>query len=153
MKKRLLLIPVVLVLAALIVWRLTKSRDFAYAGTIEATEVDIPARLATVITAYNVKEGDPVAAGQTLVELSDDEIKLGLDLADGDYQRAQRLYKSGSMPKEAFEHLRKAGMPRSLEVISSSPGQPFKLRDNFYWQVLFFYYTPKNILRITSKSR
>lgn len=80
--------------------------EFFYLGTIEATKVDIPARIASVIETVAVEEGQSVKKDELLVKLSDEEYQLAFTNADGDYRRAERLAKVGSMPKEAFEHLK-----------------------------------------------
>lgn len=103
--KRLLLIPAVLALAALAVWAMSR-REFLYAGTIEAVEVTLSARLPSIIESVDVDEGDPVKAGQRLARLACEDVKLGADIAGRDFARAERLHKEGSMSQEAFERLR-----------------------------------------------
>ncbi|MDQ3230386.1 MAG: efflux RND transporter periplasmic adaptor subunit [Pseudobdellovibrionaceae bacterium] len=85
-----------------------KSRQgtFYYAGTIEATKVDVPARLASVITQVEAREGGKVKAGQTLVQLACEDIRIQADLAKSTFDRGQRLVKAGSMPQEAFDQLK-----------------------------------------------
>jgi hypothetical protein len=51
-------------------------KAFLYAGTVEATEVDVPSRLGTLIESYQVKEGETVSEGQTLVTLTGEDFKL-----------------------------------------------------------------------------
>ena len=67
-RKQLLAIPVVLV-GALIAWRTLFRAPFRYAGTVEATDVDLSPRISSTISTVTVHEGDRVAAGQPLVEL------------------------------------------------------------------------------------
>ncbi len=106
MDKRKIAIPVVLILAGVTVWTLTGCSDFRYAGTVEATEVDLSARVASVVAAYEVKEGDLVAADQSLVRLACEDVKLAASSAASDFARAERVYRSGALPFEAFDHLR-----------------------------------------------
>jgi HlyD family secretion protein len=108
MKKK-AIIPVVILLLAIggyFAWQTWGVGPFLYAGTVEATEVDVPARLGTIIASYDIKEGDTVKAGQKLVTLTGEDYKLAAELAEGDFKRAEPLYKSGSMPKEEFDHVR-----------------------------------------------
>ena len=49
-------------------------RGVAVTGTVEATQVDVSARLAGRITALTVKEGDRVTKGQVLARLDDEEL-------------------------------------------------------------------------------
>ncbi len=105
MKKKL---PVlIIVIAAVAVgWKLTHRSDFSYAGTIEATYVDISPQLTTTIRTVEAKEGEIVKSGQVLVRLTGDDIKLAADIAEKDFQRAAKLHRSGSMPQEQFDRLR-----------------------------------------------
>jgi HlyD family secretion protein len=107
MKKKIL--PILLVLAvglSYLAWRAWGQKPFLYAGTVEATEVDVPSRLGTLIESYQVKEGETVSEGQTLVTLTGEDFKLAAELAEGDLRRALPLYRSGSLPKEQYDHLR-----------------------------------------------
>ena len=45
-------------------------KPFRYAGTLEATKVDLSARLAAAIDQVRVQEGDRVKQGETLVTLA-----------------------------------------------------------------------------------
>ncbi len=105
-KKKTALILVVAALAGLALWTVLKERDFQYAGTVEATEVDLSARVASVVSRYEVKEGDTVTDGQVLVRLACEDVKLAASSASADFQRAEKVYKSGAMPYEAYDHLR-----------------------------------------------
>jgi HlyD family secretion protein len=108
MKKKPIIPIVILVVAALgyLVWKAWDRGPFLYAGTVEATEVDVPARLGTLIASYDIKEGDTVKAGQKLVTLTGEDYKLEAELAEGDFKRAEPLFRSGSLPKEQYDHLR-----------------------------------------------
>lgn len=99
--KRLLAIPVLL--AAFFGWRVLKSRDFRYAGTVEATEVALSPRIASVISTVTVREGDTVKRGQPLVELACEDLALAAELAEKDFGRAERLFKDGSSPRESYD--------------------------------------------------
>ncbi|MEK7476220.1 MAG: efflux RND transporter periplasmic adaptor subunit [Candidatus Coatesbacteria bacterium] len=92
-------------LLALLVWRLL-GNDFLYAGTVEATEVDISSRVSSVISALEVKEGDTVRLGAPLVRLACEDIRLSAGLAETNYRRAAELFKSGSMPQAEYDRIR-----------------------------------------------
>lgn len=100
--KRLLAVPVALILAYA-GWSALKSRDFRYAGTVEATEVALSPRISSTISTVTVQEGDSVARGQRLVSLACEDLKLAADLSERDFVRAERLYKDGATPLEAFD--------------------------------------------------
>ena len=101
-------IPIVIALALIIAAILiVKSRsDFLYAGTIEATKIDVPARVSSVIGVIDIHEGDKVKVGQALMTLTGEDLKIAAETAERDYARAEKLYKSGSMPQESYDHLR-----------------------------------------------
>ncbi|MFA6003865.1 MAG: efflux RND transporter periplasmic adaptor subunit [Elusimicrobiota bacterium] len=103
--KKILLIVPILIAAGLLTWRIL-GRPFLYAGTVEATEVDISARVSSVISAFEAKEGRTVAAGQRLVTLAGEDLKLAADIADKDFERAAQLRKGGSIPQEAYDRAR-----------------------------------------------
>jgi HlyD family secretion protein len=105
-KKIRILILALLVLVGLVLWKVSATGPFRYAGTVEATEVDLSSRVASVVSQYSAKEGDAVTLGQPLVTLACEDLKLSRDSAQSDFERAERLYKSGAMPFETFDHLR-----------------------------------------------
>lgn len=101
-----LLIICVLLLLAYLIKAFVFSREFAYAGTVEVTKVDIPARVSSVISDFPVKEGQIVAQGQSVVKLDCEEIRLGYDLARKNYDRAVALYRSGSIAQDSYDQIK-----------------------------------------------
>jgi HlyD family secretion protein len=79
---------------------------FRYAGTLEATKVDLSARLPAAIDQVRVQEGDRVTEGETLVVLSCEDFKLAARLAHQNYDRAVQLSKSGLVSEETMDQLR-----------------------------------------------
>lgn len=61
------------------------SRPFLYAGTLEATKVDLAARLPAAITTVTVHEGDRVTQGQTLITFACEDYKIEARLAEENY--------------------------------------------------------------------
>jgi multidrug resistance efflux pump len=103
MKKRLkFIIPLVVVgLGFLIYWRIQNNR-FAYAGTVEATEVDVASQVASTVNSLQADEGQAVTLGQPLVTLDGPDYKVTQDSANDDYNRGLKLYQAGSMPVETI---------------------------------------------------
>jgi HlyD family secretion protein len=114
-KKPLLAIPVVLV-GALIAWKTLFQAPFRYAGTIEATDVDLSPRISSTISTVTVHEGDRVVAGQPLIELGCEDLKLAAQIAASDFARSEKLYKEGSTPFETFDRDRNRRDATALSV-------------------------------------
>lgn len=75
-------------------------------GTIEATEVDISPRISGTITAVNFGEGDPVRAGDLLVEIKVEELlaqRMGAEAvflnAQTNAERVGSLFRAGGVSK------------------------------------------------------
>jgi HlyD family secretion protein len=92
--------------SAVLYFALVKRAAFTYAGTVEATEVDLSSRLTGVIGSVSAQEGDNVKEGQVLVKLSIEDIDVAADAAERDYKRAVELLNAGSMNQEAFDRVK-----------------------------------------------
>lgn len=104
-KKILLPIPLIII-STVIYFNFIKKPDFLYAGTIEATKIDISSRISSVIAIFPAKEGFKVKKGDMLVQLACEDIKQNLDLTKSDFERGLRLFKVGSMSEENLDHLK-----------------------------------------------
>jgi HlyD family secretion protein len=103
------IIPIAIVLAVIVTVILVifnRHREFLYAGTVEATELDLSSRLSATIGEITVQEGDNVKKDDVLVRLSSDDITVAADLAQRDFKRAQALLKAGSMDEGTFDKIR-----------------------------------------------
>ncbi|HSG47637.1 MAG TPA: efflux RND transporter periplasmic adaptor subunit [Longimicrobiales bacterium] len=72
-------------------------------GTVEATEADLGFQLAGRLVDLRVREGDAVAAGDTLALLDASELRAGLEAAEAQASAARarlREMESGSRPQE-----------------------------------------------------
>ncbi len=90
------LIPTILVaLAGLVIWRVVSPRSdlpegtVSASGTVEATEVDVSAKVSGRILRLMVKEGDEVRAGQVVAVLDGKELEAQVLQAQGAYDAAQ----------------------------------------------------------------
>ena len=107
MNKKIVLLPIIIAaVVAVVYFFLLKHNGFTYAGTVEATEVDLSSRLTGVIAAVKVHEGDKVSEGQQIVTLSVDDVRVAAEAAESDYKRAVELLAAGSMNREAFDKLK-----------------------------------------------
>ncbi len=102
--KKPLFVVLALFLIGLIVWEVSARKSFLYAGTIEATEIDIAPRVASNISKVFVQEGDLVKIGEPLAKLSCEDVKLDAQLAQTDFNRITRLFRKGSATQEALDH-------------------------------------------------
>lgn len=106
-KSRLLfIVPMALLVIAAAVYLHIQNNKFFYAGTVEATEVDVASQVASNVASLQADEGQAVTLGQPLLTLEGTDYKLAQSLANDDYNRGLKLYQSGSMPKETFNHLK-----------------------------------------------
>ncbi|MCR9204089.1 MAG: efflux RND transporter periplasmic adaptor subunit [Halobacteriovoraceae bacterium] len=101
-KKALIGVGIILVIAAIFI-RKYYFTEFNYVGTVEATRIDLSSRLAANIEKYNFQEGDLVKENDLLVTLDCKDIGISRDYATKTYDRSEKLLKSGSLPKEAFD--------------------------------------------------
>lgn len=105
-KKMILIVVMGALLAAGVVLVLSRQRTFTYAGTIEATEVTLSARVTGVIKNMAAQEGDTVAAGDVLVALSTEDLDVALAAASREFERARELVAAGSLNREAFDRIK-----------------------------------------------
>jgi HlyD family secretion protein len=106
MRKKVIPVVILVIVAALAAWRLLSRPAFRYAGTVEATEVDLSPRLTSTIAEIPVVEGQDVKAGQLVVRLSGEDYKIAAEQADSDFKRAKKLLTAGSMTAEAYDKIR-----------------------------------------------
>ncbi len=99
-------IIVVLIIVAFLIRQYLFRSSFRYAGTIEVTKVDVPARVQAVISNLPVKEGMIVEKGQRILSLSCEDIKIAYELAKSTYKRSNSLYHGGNISAEAYDQAR-----------------------------------------------
>jgi HlyD family secretion protein len=80
--------------------------EFLYAGTLEATKVDLSAQVASSIATISVQEGAAVTENQELVSLACEDIKVAAELAEGNYQRNLRLFRSGTVSQDTLDQFK-----------------------------------------------
>ena len=136
MKKIGMLAAVVIAAGAAAAWYFSRNGEFLYSGTMEATEVDVSSRLTSLISAKEVSEGEAVTREQTMFRLDCDEFKLAADIARRDLERAEQLYKSGSMPRENYDRIKYKRDDSALRVDWCAVKSPIKGR------VLYTYHEP-----------
>ncbi|UOF02104.1 efflux RND transporter periplasmic adaptor subunit [Bdellovibrio reynosensis] len=127
-KKKLLPIAVVLVLLLLayLVKLFFFKKEFSYAGTVEITRVDIPARVPSVIKTFEVKEGETVKEGQKLLSLACEDVRIAYDLIKSSYDRTRKLYKGGSIAQEAYDQVNNKMLDTELKLSWCDIASPLK---------------------------
>lgn len=94
------------IVAAIVIKLLFFKGEFRYAGTLEATKVDLSARLSSAIRAVNVQEGDHVTANQELAALACEDVKVAADLARTNFERTKGLLEAGTASQDAMDQVR-----------------------------------------------
>ena len=79
---------------------------FVYAGTIEATKVDVPARVSTVIGDIKVQEGDSIKEGEVLAQLTGEDVKINEELLNSYFARADWMVRNGELALPNYETLK-----------------------------------------------
>jgi HlyD family secretion protein len=79
---------------------------FLYAGTLEATKVDLSARLSSAIVQVVPQEGDRTAKDEVLVRLVCDDTKVASELANINYERNQHLFNNGTISPDTMDQVR-----------------------------------------------
>lgn len=102
MKKIIPLIIIALLASAALYYR-RQANEFYYAGTVEATEITVPARLVSVIDKYHAELGGQVKKGQLLAELDCRDYNLAAQIAGRDFDRAKKLFADGTMPQAQYD--------------------------------------------------
>ncbi len=116
MKKKIIPLLILLAVAAGLAVKLRSGGDFRYAGTIEATETDLSARISGVIERYGAREGEPVRKGQVVAALDCADLRLAAGIAEADFKRAEELFKGGSMSRENYDRLKYRRDDSALKV-------------------------------------
>lgn len=106
MKKKIIIGFVAVAAVAAGVLLLNHRERFKYAGTIEATEVTLSARITGVIKTVGADEGDTVKAGDVLVTLSTEDLDVSLEELGKEYARARELLAAGSLNRDAYEKIK-----------------------------------------------
>ncbi len=114
-KKFLLIIPVIII-AVVIYLVFIRKTEFLYTGTIEATKVDISSRISSVISSFPAKEGHKIKQDELLVQMSCEDYKLNNNLAKQNFERSEKLFKTGSLSQENFDNSKNKRDDASLKM-------------------------------------
>lgn len=107
---------VALGVAAVVITHFIARGPFMYAGTLETAKVIISSRVASDISDVYVAEGDMVARGDVLAELSCDTYKILATQIDNDFARAESLSARGHMSQAEFDVLRRNKQDNDLKL-------------------------------------
>ncbi len=100
----------------IVVRHVIAARPFMYAGTLETTKVFLSARVSSDISEFFVAEGDTVAPGTPLLNLSCDTYKILARQIDNDYARATALMEKGHMSQAEFDVLSRNKQDNDLKL-------------------------------------
>ncbi|HOX22362.1 MAG TPA: efflux RND transporter periplasmic adaptor subunit [Elusimicrobiales bacterium] len=116
MKKKIIPLVFLIVVGSIIFLKVKSGRDFRYSGTIEATETDLSSRISGVIESYGAREGDTVKKGAVITSIDCDDLRLAAGIASEDFNRAEELFKGGSLSKENYDRLKYKRDDSALKV-------------------------------------
>lgn len=114
-KKFLLIIPVIII-GVIIYLIFIRKTDFLYTGTIEATKIDISSRVSSVISSFPAKEGHKIKKNEILVQMSCEDYKLNNNLAKQNFERSEKLFRTGSLSQENFDNSKNKKDDASLKM-------------------------------------
>jgi HlyD family secretion protein len=80
--------------------------EFLYAGTLEATKVDLSARIYSAISQVRVQEGDHVTESQELVALACEDVKVASELANTNFHRTLSLFRAGTASQDTMDQVK-----------------------------------------------
>lgn len=111
MKKALKPLIIICLLIAIItsIWKIKEhyfSSPFFYLGTVEATTIDLSARISSPVSETPIREGEQVESGQTVLKLLCDDIKLSQEGAQKEFDRGDRLYSQKLISTESYDRLK-----------------------------------------------
>ncbi len=78
---------------------------FLYAGTLDATDIDLSSRLAETIAEVVPQEGDRVKKNEVVIRLVCDDVKVADDLANINYRRGLKLFKAGTISPDTMDQV------------------------------------------------
>ncbi len=104
---KVVLFSIVIILSVLFLGkRYFNATKFEYAGTIEATKIDISSQLSSLIKNISAQEGDDVTENELLIELDCNATKIAAELANTNYQRNLTLLNSGTVSQSTFDTIK-----------------------------------------------
>ena len=133
MKKKIIPVVIVLVVAGAVYLKVRSGGDFRYSGSIDGTEIDLSAQISGVIYFYGAMEGDTVKEGAVIAALDCADPLLAAGIADEHFKRAGELYKGGSVSKESYDRVKYKRDYSALKVEWCSIKSPVS------WRLLYAY--------------
>jgi len=88
----------IVIICGAFIFTFLSNNHFRYAGTLEATYIDLSARLSAAISEVKVHEGDRVVVGQSLITFACEDFKISAKLAEEEYGRNVQLLKGNFIP-------------------------------------------------------
>lgn len=105
-KKKIILFLLLIGVVGYVIKQLYFKPEFQFAGTLEATKVDISSQVATTIQKINVQEGDHVTQHQLLIVLAGEDIKVVSKLANENFKRNHDLFQTGTASQESLDQVK-----------------------------------------------
>ncbi len=96
----------IIIVLGLLIHYLFFNQPFLFAGTLEATKVDLSARLSAAIDEVRVHEGYQVTEGDVLITFVCEDFKVASKLAQDNYERSMKLVKGNFVTPESIDTLK-----------------------------------------------
>jgi len=103
LQHKIIIVVAIAAVILILIYLVTGKKDFLYAGTLDATKIDLSAELPSRIAAVCVQEGDRVTAGQKLISLSCEDYKADAKLANDNFLRNTELFKIGVVRDDTLD--------------------------------------------------
>lgn len=101
--KKIIFILILLGAALIVYYIYTINKEFMYAGTLDATKVDLAPELSSRIDMVYVQEGDHVKPGEKVIKLSCEDYYADAKLANRDYTRNLELFEIGYIRNDTLD--------------------------------------------------
>jgi len=124
MIKIIIVVAIISVIAVISVKFFLFRNEFLYAGTLEATKVDLSAQVSSDIRSVDVQEGDHVEENQSLIELSCDDIKVDAELARVNFRRTAELLKVRTASQSAMDDAKNKKEDAEVRLMWCSVNSP-----------------------------
>lgn len=103
LQRKIIIAVAIAAVILILIYLFVEKKDFLYAGTLDATKIDLSSELPSRIAVVTVQEGDRVTPGQKLIALSCEDYKADAKLANDDFLRNKQLFNIGVVRDDTLD--------------------------------------------------